>query len=124
MAWMSHWVFILYILLLPWAGLCSSMGLSFFNPAHAFFVGRLILLPCCSVASAMLSFNLCLLGLLWACHILFPLLSSHCLVLLLGLFSYYLRLPWPILSLRASLACFIPLGIIGPFHSYIPMGFC
>ena len=35
----------------------------------------------------------------------------------------HLGLPWPILFLWASLARFIPLGILGLFHFYIPMGF-
>ena len=32
--------------------------------------------------------------------------------------------PQPALFLWASSACFIPLGILGLFHSYIPLGFC
>ena len=36
-------------------------------------------------------------------------------VLLLGLFSYFLGLSWPILFLLASLAHLIPLAILGPF---------
>ena len=43
------------------------------------------------------------------------LLSSCSPVLLLGLFSYYFGLPWPILFLWASSACFIILGILNPF---------
>ena len=42
------------------------MGISFFNPTLALFVGRLTPLPCRPIVSAMLSFNLCLLGLFWA----------------------------------------------------------
>ena len=62
-AWMSHWVFILCILLPPWVGFCLGMGLSFFNPTLAVFVGRLTPQPFRLIASAMLSFYLCLLGL-------------------------------------------------------------
>ena len=67
---------------------------------------------------------LAVLGLLWACHVfIFSLLSLCCSILLLGWFSYHLGHPWPILILWVSLTRFIPLGILSPFHSYIPMGF-
>ena len=56
---------------LGWAGLCLSMGSSFFNLAPAFFMVKLTLLPYRLITSTMLSFNSCLLGLLWAYHILF-----------------------------------------------------
>lgn len=42
---------------------------------------------------------------------------------LLGLFSYHLRLPRPILFLWASLARFIPWGILGPSHSFLLLTF-
>jgi len=80
------------------------MGISFFNPALVFFVGRLTLLPRRLIAFAMLHFGLCSLDLLWACRGLSLLLNSCNLVLLLGLFSYYFWLPWPVLFLWASLA--------------------
>ena len=38
---------------------------------------------------------------------------------LLGQFSYHLGLPWPILFLWASLACFILLGILDLFQSLV-----
>ena len=53
----------------------------------------------------------------------FPLLNSHSLVLLLGLFSFYLGLPWPISSIWASSMRITSLDILDPFHYYIPMGF-
>ena len=87
----------------------------------------LLLLVCKSANSfAMLFHCFCLtlvrppLGLPYT----FPLLSSHCPVLPLGLFLYYLGLSWPISSLWASSACFTFLGILDPFHYYIPIGFC
>ena len=80
------------------------MGISFFNPDLVFFVGRLTLLPRRLIAFTMLHFGLCSLGLLWACRALSLLLNSCNPVLLLGLFSYYFWLPWPVLFLWASLA--------------------
>ena len=109
MAWISYWDFILYIVLPPWAGSCLGMGLSSFNPAFTLFVGRLTPLPHCPVISDMLSFDLCLLGLSWAYCIFFLLLSSSSPVLLLGLYSCYFGLPWPVSSLWGSL---------GPFYSF------
>ena len=41
--WMSFWTFILYVLLLSWAGSCSVVGLSFFNPTLNLFAGCLTL---------------------------------------------------------------------------------
>ena len=105
---MCYWVFVLCILLSPWAGFCLGIGFSFFNPALVFFVGWLTLLPRRLIAFAMLHFGLCSLGLLWAYCTLSLLLSSCSLILLLGLFSYYFGLPWPILFLWASSAHFIP----------------
>ena len=70
-AWMSHWVFILCISFLLWAGYCLGMGLLFFNLAlvsfYFLFVGHLVFLPRHYIASAMILFNLCLMGLIWAC---------------------------------------------------------
>ena len=114
----ESWVFILCISFLPWFGSCLGMGPSSFNLAlissYFWFVGWLVFLPCHSIASAMLSFDLCLLSLLWACHVLFLYL-----VHVAQIFAGLILIPsW------ASLACVIPLGILGPFHSYIPMSFC
>ena len=88
------------------------MGLSFFNTAlvsfHFWFVGRLILLPCHCIASAMYYLTVRTgppLGL----PCIFPLLSSHCLVFSVGLI---------LISSWASLAHFIPLGILDPLHSF------
>ena len=46
-------------------------------------------------------------------------LSLHYPVFLLGQFSYHLGLPRPILFLWASSARFIPLGFLGPSHSFL-----
>ena len=71
-----------------------------------------------------------LLGMLYA----FLLLNSSSPALSLGLFSCCFGLPWPISSLLGSLGPFysfrsssdgfISLGILDPFQSSIPMGFC
>ena len=120
------------------------MDPSFFNPAPAFFVVRLTLLPCCSIASAMLSSNLCLLGLLWAYHILFlysiqlPSTSTGLILILswaslayfipLGILSslHFFRHPWPIPLLHShgfllNLSVF-PGPITIPFANFIPLG--
>ena len=39
--WMSLWAFILYVLLLSWAGSCLIVGLSFSNPFLTFFCGSI-----------------------------------------------------------------------------------
>ena len=114
--WMSHWAFILHILLLPLAGSCLGMDLSFFNSTLTLFVGRLTLLPCHPVVSVMLLFNLCLLGLLWACCTL-----SFCSVLVAQYYCWacthvVLGLLDPFHCFRASFTHFIHLGILGPFH--------
>ena len=113
---MSHWAFILYILLPLWAESCLGMCLSFFNPILTLFVGRLTLLPCHPIVFAMLLFNLRLPGLLWACCTLpFSLVPvaqyyrwacTHAVLGFLGPFHCF----------GASLAHFILLGILGPFH--------
>ena len=58
MAWMSSWVFILYISFLLWVGHCLGMGFLFFNSAHVFFhplsVDWLVLLPRHNIVSAMI----------------------------------------------------------------------
>ena len=60
-AWMSHWVFIFYVLFLLWAGHCLGVGFLFFNLAHVsfhpLFVGWLVLLPRHCIVFAMTSFN-------------------------------------------------------------------
>ena len=61
----------------------------------------------------MISFNLCLLGSLWACHTSFMYYSFPEFILpsiLVGLF---------LLSSWASSAHFIPLGILDPSHSFL-----
>jgi len=114
---MSHWVFILYILILPWVRHYLGMSLFFLNSAlvyfYFWFVGWLVFLPRHSIASTILSLNLCLLGLLWACQVLF-LYSVHvaqyfCWVnshTVLGFFSPFFSFgyPWPASFLWASLA--------------------
>ena len=67
---MSLWAFILYVLLLSWARSHLVVGLSFFNPSLKFFAGQLTPMPCHPVVPAMLLFDLCLRGLLWACYML------------------------------------------------------
>ena len=61
-AWVSFFVFILYILFLFRAGHCLSVGFLFFNSVHVsfhpLFVGWLVLLPRHCIAFAMISFNL------------------------------------------------------------------
>ena len=114
---MNHWVFILCVLLPPWAGFCLGICLSFFNPTLALFVGRLTPLPCRPIASAMLSFDLCLLSLFWARRTLsfysvpinhyYRWACSHALWGFLG----------PFHSFEASMAHFIPLDILCPLHS-------
>ena len=93
-----------------------GMGLSFFNPALVFFVGRLTPLPYRPVVSAMLSFKLCLLGLFQAycthSFCLVPVAQYYywsCTDTILGFLS-------PFHPFVVSLAYFIPLGILGPFH--------
>ena len=95
---MSNWVFILYILLPPRAGSCLGMDLSFFNPTFTFFVGQLTPLPCCPVVSAMLSFDLCWLGLFWACCTL----------------SFY---SVPVAQYYCWACTHAVLGFLGPFYS-------
>ena len=52
-----------------------------------------------------------------------PSLSLCCPVFLLGQFPYHLGLPWPILFLWTSSACFIPLGILSPSYSFLLLTF-
>ena len=109
---MSLWAFILYVLLISWAGPCLIVGFSFFNPFLTLFMSRLILLPCHPVIPTMLLFNLCLLGFFWACSMLsFNLIlvarhyhwaSTHAVLGFLG----------PFHCSQASLAHFILLGIL------------
>ena len=58
-AWMSFWVFILYIPFLLWAGHCLGMGFPFFDLAHVSFypmsVGWLVLLPSHCIAPSTIS---------------------------------------------------------------------
>ena len=60
-AWMSHCVFILCVLILPWARHFLGVSFFFFNPAHVsfhpLFVSWLLLLSCHCVVFAMISFN-------------------------------------------------------------------
>ena len=125
------------IFFLIWARYCLGMGLLFCNSAivsfYFLFVGQLVFLPRHCITSAMISLNLCLLGLLQACHVLFFLLVyiaqhlcqliSHTILGFLGLF-YPFGHPRPALFLRASSGCCIPWGILSPSLSFIPMGFC
>ena len=114
MAWISLWAFILYFLLLSWAGPCLAMGFSFSNPFLTLFASPLIILPCHLIIPAMLLFNLCLLGLFWACCILsfssIPVAQHyHWASTILGFLG-------PFHCFRASLAHFILLSILDPFH--------
>ena len=106
---MSLWAFILYVLLLSWAGSCLIVGLSFSNLFLTFFWGSIN-------TSAMPSWCSChaivwlvlagpLLGLLYA----FPLLNSSNPTLSLSFYSCYFGLPWPISSL---------LGFFCPIYSF------
>ena len=100
---MSHSVFILYISFLLWAGYCLGIGLFFFSLTlvsfYFWFVDQLVLLPHSYIASAMVSLNLCLLGLLWACHVLF--------FLLVYITQYFCLVSFHII-----------LGFLGPFYSF------
>ena len=92
------------------------MGFSFSNPFLTLFASCLILLPCHPIIPVMLLFNLCLLGLFWACYMLsfcsipvaqhYYWASTHVVLSFLGPFHRF----W------ASLAHFILLGIVSPFH--------
>ena len=88
------------------------MGLSFFNTTpvsfHFWFVGRLILLRCHCIVSTMYYLTV-LRGPPLGLPCIFPLLSSRCSIFSVGLI---LILSW------ASLAHFIPLGILDPLHSF------
>ena len=57
------------------SGSCLGTGPFFFNSTpvsfYFWFVGWLVFLSCHSIAFVMLLLDLCLLGLLWACHVLF-----------------------------------------------------
>ena len=113
---MSHWVFILYILLLSWGGFCLVVSLPFFNPSLNLFAGWLTLLPCYPIVLAMLLFDLCLLGLFWACC-----MFSLCSILVAQYYHWacthaILGFTIPFHRFRAPLAHFILLGILGPSH--------
>ena len=113
---MSLWAFILYVLLISWARPCLIVGFSFTNPFLTLFASRLIHLSCHPVIPAMLLFNLWLLGLFWACCMLsfcpipiaqhYHWASTHAVLGYLGTFHHSL----------ASLAYFILLVILSPFH--------
>ena len=108
------WVSILCILFPFYARSCLGTSPFFFNSApisfYCWFVGRLVFLPRHFIAFVMLLLDLCLLGLLWACHIFF-LYSVHvaqyfCWVnshTILGLLSpfYSFGHSWPILFLHS-----------------------
>ena len=134
---MSHWVFILCTSFLLWARSCLGMGPSSFSSApvslYFWFVGRLVFLQCHFITSTMLPLDLCLLDLFWACHDFFliqftlPSVSAGLILIpswaSLAHFIFFGH-PQPALFFRASSAHFISLSILGPFHSYILMGFC
>ena len=109
---MSHWVFIFCTSFLLWARSCLGMGLSSFSSAPIFlyfwFVGGLAFLPCHFVASAMLLLNLCL----WATFesaLHFSLIQFMLPNIPVGLI---------LIPSWASLAHFIPLGILDPLYSF------
>ena len=92
------------------------MGISFFNPILTLFVGQPTPLLCYLVVSAMLSFDLCLLDLFWACCTLslcsVPVTQYYhwaCTHIVMGFLG-------PFHPFGASLAHFIPLGIFSLFH--------
>ena len=90
------------------------MGFSFSNPFLTLFASPLILLPFHLIIPAMLLFNLCLLGLFWACCIL-----SFCSIPVAQHYhwaSTILGFLGPFHCFRASLAHFILLSILDPFH--------
>ena len=89
-------------------------GLSLFSPLFAPFVNLLPFLPCYSVIPTVVLFDLCLLGLFWACYILFfhlIIVTQHCHWVCIHAtwvfltYSIAYKLPWPISS---------SLGILGP----------
>ena len=76
----------------------------------------LALLPCHSVTPAMLLFDLCLMGLFWACY-----MFSLCLIPVAWYYHWasihaILGFLGPFHRFRVSLAHFISLGIFSPFH--------
>ena len=79
------------------------MSPSSFSSAPIFlyfwFVGRSVFLPRHSVTLAMLPLDLCLLGLFWACHVLFS-------------YSIYVAQCFCRVNLHTIL------GFLGPFHSF------
>ena len=109
MVWRSHWVFILCMSFLPWAGLWSSMGsfLLQFDPCLFYGSADTSTMPlhCFYHVVIWVVLTRPPLGLSYT----FPLLSSRCPVLVLGLFSYYFGLPWPISSIWSFL---------GPLHFF------
>ena len=89
---------------------------AFPSPFHTLFAMELTLLPCHSVIPAMLLFDSCLLGLFWACCMfslrLIPVAQYYHwarIQVVLGFLVQFHRF-W------ASLAHFILLGILNPFH--------
>ena len=76
----------------------------------------LALLPCHSVTPAMLLFDLCLMGLFWACY-----MFSLCLIPVAWYYHWasihaILGFLGPFHRFRVSLDHFISLGILSPFH--------
>ena len=92
------------------------MSFAFFNPFLTLFASHLILLPCHPVIPTMLLFNLYLLGLFWACYMLFicsiPVAQHYHWVNIHAVFGFL----GPFHRFRASFAHFILLGILSPFH--------
>ena len=99
---------------------------SSFNSAsiflHFWFVGRPMFLPRHSIAPAMLPLDLCLLGLFWACHVLFSysihIVQCFCLVnphTILGFLDplYSFGHLWPILFLHSHGLLLRFLGFLG-----------
>lgn len=86
----------------------ARVVLSFFNLAPALFVGQLTLLPCRPIALPCCHLT-CACWASFGSVVHFSFISSCCPRLLLGLFSYYFRLPYPILSLQ---------GFLGPLNFF------
>ena len=71
MAWTIFWSSILYGLLPSRAGPCLIAGFSLFSPLFAPSINLQPFMPCYSVIPAVVLFDSCLLGLFWACCVLF-----------------------------------------------------
>ena len=115
MAWIALWSSILYGLLPLRAGPYLIVGFSLFSPLFAPSIKLLTFLPCHSVIPAVVLFDPCLLGLFWACCMLFFHLitvTQHCYWVCIhatwvsSTHSIAYRLPQPISSSLSILSSF------------------